>query len=127
MGWVAIGVAVAGMIFTVAWYLVQRRVTRIDLLEQAVFGDAGVRAHMQKFITREHLGERLQEVQMQMRGIREEGQQREQRILDALGTQTDLLGDTLRDVRQDIRSQSARIDAFLHRGRLPTNSTENQT
>lgn len=107
MGWVTIAVAVSGMIFTVAWYLVQRRVSRIDLLEQAVFGETGVRERMAKFITRQDFESRVGELTLQLRGVSEEGQKREDRILSAIQNQTAVL-------RSEIRDQATRIDAIFH-------------
>lgn len=111
--WVSIGIFWAGVIFTVIWWLIRRRVSRIDALEAAVFGTEGVRERLHKYVTHADLNQRLQDLTVQMGGISEEGQKREERILAAIERQTLLVGSEVREIKTDLRAQAVRIDAVF--------------
>lgn len=126
MGWVAIGTTAAGMVFAVVWWLVRRRVSRLDALEAAVFGDTGVNHRLHKYVTREEFQREITNLSLAMRGISEEGVRREERILKAIEQQTQLVGtevrdlkadvrEQLREVRGDLRTQTQRVDEVLKR------------
>lgn len=113
MGWVAIGLFFAGVAWAVVWYLVQRRVTRIDALEAAVFGETGVRSSLKNFITQDHLKQRLDEFRTQLLGVSEEGMKREERILAAIERTGEHVTLQMKEVREDVRSTNTRIDALF--------------
>lgn len=113
MGWVSIGVTAAGMAFAVLWWLIRRRVSRIDALEEAVFGNDGMRERLHKYVTHGVLDQKLGELRMQMAGISEEGQRREERILGAIENQTLVFGSEMREIKQDLRDQAKRIDEVM--------------
>jgi hypothetical protein len=124
IGWVSIGVAGFGAVFTVVWWLIRRRVSRLDALEAAVFGDSGVNHRLHKFVTRDEFQRELLSLTTSMRGISEEGQRREERILQAIQNQTLVVGSEVRelkedmrgqmgDLRQDVRAQAQRVDQLL--------------
>lgn len=121
IGWVSIGVAISSMMWTVVWYLVRRhgesREGRLKDLEAAVFGSEGVTTRLAGFVTHKALEERLVVIGDHMSAIKEEGERREERILDAIKEQTRVLGSALSEVRSDLRSQASRIDdVFRSRG-----------
>lgn len=115
MGWVSIGVAVFGAVFAVVWWLIRRRVSRLDALEDAVFGTDGMRERMHKYVTQGVLDAKLGEFRQQLAGISEEGQRREDRILAAINNQTLVVGSEVREIKQDLREQARRIDEVIHR------------
>ena len=117
MGWVSIGVAVGSALFGVVWWLIRRRVTRLDALEAAVFGTDGMRERMHKYVTHGDMNAKLGELRTQMLGISEEGQRREERILEAIKDGNTAVGQVVREIRQDLRDQSKRIDDFIRDGR----------
>lgn len=108
--WVPIGIFAAGVVFTIVWWLVRRRVSRLDALEAAVFGTEGVRERLHKYVTHADLNTKLQELAGQMGGISEEGQKREERIIAAIERQTLVMGSEVREIKTDLRQQAARID-----------------
>jgi len=116
MGWVSIGVALFGAVFAVCWWLIRRRVSRIDALEDAVFGTDGMRERMHKYVTHGVLDTKLGELRQQLAGISEEGQRREDRIIEAIRNQTLVVGSEVRDIKTDLRAQAARIDEVFKRG-----------
>jgi hypothetical protein len=116
MGWVSIGVAAFGAIFAVVWWLIRRRVSRLDALEDAVFGTDGMRERLHKYVTQGALETKLGELRSQLLGISEEGQRREDRILSAINNQTAVIGAEVQEIKQDIRAQAARVDDILMRG-----------
>jgi len=103
--WIMLGAAIVSPIFTVIWWLVRRPVARIDRLEAAVFGESGVHMRMTKFATAEFVERKVAELQTAMRGISEEGQTREDRILKAIENQTLVVGSEMRELKQDVRDQ----------------------
>lgn len=111
--WIPLLVFIASLISGVIWYLVRRRVSRLDALESAVFGDSGVREKLHKYVTHDVLERRLGEVALAMRGISEEGVRREERILKAIENQTLVIGSEVMEIKHDIRSQNARIDMIV--------------
>ena len=113
MGWVSIGVAIGTALFAIVFWLVRRRVTRIDALESAVFGDNGVRDRFHKYVTHDILNEKLVQLRADMRGISEEGQKREERILSAIENQTLVVGSEVREIKTDLRAQAQRIDEVM--------------
>ena len=119
-GWVSIGVAIFGSVWTVFWWLVRKRseefAARLTSLEAAVSGDNGIRSKMMGLVTSDALEARMVGMSTQLAAVKEEGEQREERILNAIGTSSAALGQTLSDVRADIRSQAQRIDAIFRRG-----------
>lgn len=117
MGWVSIGVALFGALFAVVWWLIRRRVSRLDALEDAVFGSDGMRERMHKYVTHGVLDAKLVELRTQLLGISEEGQKREDRILAAINNQTLVVGSEVREIKQDIREQSRRIDEVMKQNR----------
>jgi hypothetical protein len=100
--WIMLGAAIASPLFTIIWWLVRRPVARIDRLEQAVFGESGVHMKLTSFATATLLDTRVAELRLAMKGISEEGQRREDRILQAIT-----------DMRQDVRQQSQRVDELM--------------
>lgn len=113
MGWVSIGCAVGAAVFAVLFWLVRRRVTRLDTLEDAVFGNDGMRERLSKYVTHGVLDTRLSELRTQMSGISEEGQKREERILQAIKDQTKVVGNEVREIKVDMRAQAKRIDEVI--------------
>lgn len=111
--WIMLGAAVASPLFTVVWWLLRRPVARLDRLEAAVFGESGVNMRLHKFATAEMLDRRVGELQAAMKGISEEGQRREDRILGAIETQTKLVSHQLSETRADVRQQSQRVDELM--------------
>lgn len=112
--WVAIGVAIASHAFTVVWWIVRRPIGRIDRLEAAVFGESGVNMRLQKFATAEDLTRQAKDLTAHMRGISEEGQRREDRLLAAIENQTKLVAHGLGELRADVRQQSNRVDELMN-------------
>lgn len=123
-GWIMIGTTAASLIAGWIFWLVRRRVTRLDALENAVFGDNGMRVQLHKYVTQDQFQRELAALGAAMRGISEEGQKREERILKAIENQTLVVGsevrevkaevrDQLREVRADVRAQGERVDKLL--------------
>jgi hypothetical protein len=113
MGWVSIGVALFSTLAAVVFWLIRRRVTRLDALEAAVFGDSGVRERLHKYVTHEALDRKLNSLNEKVAGISEEGQRREDRILEAITNQTLVVGSEVREIKTDMRAQAARIDEAI--------------
>ncbi len=112
-GWVAIGVFVLSTVFTVIWFYYKKRMTRIEALESAVFGNTGLGEKLHKYVTHEVLERRLSEFTVSMKGISEEGTRREERILEAISSQTLVLSAQISEVKTDVRQQSLRIDQVI--------------
>ncbi len=117
--WVSIGVAVllivAGAIQQIYWYLKKRGdiridtlVTRIDLLEKEVL--SGMHAKLSLFVSHDHLTTRLEEFRAQLLGVSEEAERREERIVGVIENQTGMIAAQVRDLREDVRNQTKRID-----------------
>jgi hypothetical protein len=111
--WVAICASIASHVFTVIWWLVRRPVGRIDRLESAVFGETGVNMRLTKFATAELLDRKLADVNAAMKGISEEGQRREDRILGAIQEQTRIVTTAMTEMRADIRHHGTRVDTLM--------------
>lgn len=103
--WVMIGIAVATQVFSVVWWLVRRPVGRLDRLEAAVFGETGVHMKLTKFVTYDAFEKRMGTIDSHLRGVSEEGQKREERILRAIENQTLVVGSDVRELREDVREQ----------------------
>lgn len=108
--WVSVSIFAGGIFFTIAWWLFRRRVTRLESLEAAVFGATGM---PHKYVTHEALNARIGELNLRMAGMAEEGQRREERILEAISNQTLVLGSEVREIKEDIRAQAKRVDTML--------------
>lgn len=128
--WVMIGCTLLGQILGMAWWLVRRPVGRIDRLEAAVFGESGVNMRLNRYVTTEAFEKRMGTIDLHLRGVSDEGQKREERILAAIHNQTLVVGsevrelkadvrDQVKELRSDVRSQADRVDAFLARTRDP--------
>lgn len=117
MAWIAIGVAAANMVFTVVWSLMRRPGQRIDRLEAAVFGETGVNMRLTRYVTTESFEKRMTSIDEHLRGVSEEGQRREDRILSAITSQGEALSQSLGELRHDVRQQASRVDALLQKGR----------
>lgn len=113
MGWISVSVAAGGALFTVLFWLIRRRVSRLDELERAVFGNDGVRERLHKYVTQGSLDQKLADVRLELRGISEEGQLRETRILAAIENQTLVIGSEVREIKTDLRAQALRVDAVM--------------
>jgi hypothetical protein len=111
--WIMLGAAIASPVFTIVWWLVRRPVARIDRLEAAVFGESGVHMRLAKFATTDHLDRKLAELRSAMQGMSEEGQRREDRILQAIQEQTRVVSLQLTETRADVRQQAQRVDALM--------------
>jgi hypothetical protein len=115
MAWVAIATSLATQVFTVVWWAVRRPIGRVDRLEVAVFGETGVNMRMQKFATADFVERKFVELQTAMRGISEEGERREDRIIKAINEQTRMVAEQLSETREDVRQQSRRVDELMTR------------
>lgn len=122
--WLAIGTFVGGVVFSVVWWHVRKRASRLEALEAAVFGAEGVTRHLAKYVTHAELQRELGALGVSLRGVSEEGQRREERIVAAIEQQTANIGREVRDLkedlraqvvelRQDVRSQQKRVDDFM--------------
>lgn len=107
--WVSIGIFSAGVVVAVIAWLIKRRISRLDALEAAVFGEAGVRNAFHKYATTAELDRRVSELRTSMQGISEEGQKREERILQAIERNTVVMGSEVREMRADVREQLAEM------------------
>jgi hypothetical protein len=116
-----IGTSGAGIAFTVWWFFWRKRLGRIEALEAAVFGADGVR---NRYVTRPEFERSVGELNTRMAGLSDEGQAREERILQAIERNTLVVGsevremkadvrETLREFRADMRAQTTRIDAAI--------------
>lgn len=121
VGWVSIGVFLASAIFTVWWFFWRKRLGRIEALEAAVFGEAGVR---NRYVTRPEFDNAIEELNSKMLGLSEEGQKREERILQAIERHTLTSISEMRELKievrervgelkDDVRAQNSRIDDAL--------------
>ena len=121
IAWVSIGVFLAGCLFTVWWFFWRKRLGRIEALEAAVFGESGVR---NRYVTRPEFDNAIGELNTKMLGLSEEGQKREERILQAIERNTltsvsemrELKGEVrerVGELKEDLRAQSSRIDDAL--------------
>lgn len=115
-GWIAIAVSVGSHAFAVVWWLVRRPIGRLDRLEAAVFGESGVNMKLTKYVTHEGFEKRMASIDAHLLGVSEEGQKREERILQAIENQTRQVSQQLGEMRSDVRQQSARIDNLMNRG-----------
>jgi hypothetical protein len=113
MGWISIGLAVASIFFTIIWFYYKKRMTRLEALETAVFGVTGVHTTLNKYVTHEVLEHRLRDLTGTMRNMNEEGMRREERIIAAIQNQTNVLGIEIREIKEDVRNQSLRIDHVI--------------
>lgn len=125
--WVMVGTVVLGAvlgIFIRSWY---KRTARIEALELAVFGVDGVQKNFAKYVTETEFRREVGRLQTSIQGISEEGQSREDRILQAIENQTTVVGSEMRELKQDmrdqvgelredLRSQASRIDVIMRRG-----------
>lgn len=122
--WIMIGSTAVTLIGGWVFWLIRRRVSRLDALEQAVFGDTGMRMQLHKYVTQEQFQRDLAALGAAMRGISEEGQKREERILKAIEHNTSVVGaqmgevkaelrHALSEVRSDVRTQGLRVDELL--------------
>lgn len=115
-GWITILVALCTLLFSAIAWLIKRLVSRIDGLELSVFGETGVKERLNKYVTHEGMEQRLTAFNEQMRGLRDEGEKREERILAAISNQTLVIGSEVREIKQDIREQNTRIDRLMSFG-----------
>jgi len=113
MAWVSIGIAVFGAIFSVVWWLFLRRMSRIDALEAAVFGTDGLNLRLHKYVTQGTLEAEMGKLRQDLRGVSDEGQAREDRILKAIHNLNLVVGSEVREIKHDIRAQNERIDAVM--------------
>jgi hypothetical protein len=113
MAWVSIGIFVAGIVAGGIAWLIKRRISRLDALEAAVFGEAGVRNTFHKYATTAELEKRVGELKTGMQGISEEGERREERILAAIKNQTLVMGSEVREMRHDVREQMGEVKSDI--------------
>lgn len=113
--WIMLGAAIASPLFTIVWWLIRRPVARIDRLEHAVFGDAGVHMKLSRYVSLEVFDQRVRDINERMAGISEEGQRREDRILEAIRGQTHAVTTAIGEVKSDLRAQNQRIDEVMRR------------
>lgn len=113
MAWIALGAAIASPLFTVVWWIIRRPIGRIDRLESAVFGEHGVNLKLSKYATAEFVERKLAELGAAMRGISEEGQRREDRILREIREMRQDVRGAVGELREDGRQQAARVDALM--------------
>lgn len=111
MGWVAIAIAVFSALLGAVGWLINRRFRRLDSLEDAVFGTHGMRERM--YVTNGVLDVKINELRVQMSGVSEEGQLREERILEAIRNNTLVVGSEMREIKLDMREQNKRIDEVM--------------
>lgn len=116
MAWVAIGTCLANMAFTIAWALIRRPAKRIEQLEQAVFGETGVNMKLTRYVTTETFERRMTAIDDHLKGVSEEGQRREDRILTAITNQGVALSQSLGELKADLRQQATRVDSLLQNG-----------
>lgn len=121
--WVAIALCAANMVFAVAWWWWQSRHGRIIQLEAAVFGVDGLH---KRYVTHGEFRQQLDALGAAMRGISQEGQEREVRLLAAIERTSLVIGSEVRELKQDVRERvtemkddnralTARVDAVLLR------------
>lgn len=117
IGWVSIGVAVGGAVFAFVFWLIRRVVERLDHIEGAIFGNEGMRERIHSYVTHSTLDAKMvafrADMRADMRGISEEGQKREERILAAIENQTLVVGSEVREIKTDLRAQATRIDEAM--------------
>lgn len=113
MAWVAIAVCVANIVWTVVWSLVRKPGQRIDRLEAAVFGESGVNMRLAKYVTDEKFETRMAAIDLELRGISEEGQRREDRIVSVIREHGQQMNATLSEIKTDLRTQAQRVDNLI--------------
>ena len=118
--WVMIGIAIFSCSSGIVLWLIRRRLSRLDALELAVFGDAVKHPGLNIFATRAELEKRAQAItedvdkrltmlSASMAGISEEGQKREERILEAIRSNNNSLVGAVQDLKQDVRNQVSEL------------------
>lgn len=111
--WVTIAVFVLGIMWSVAVWLVGRRVSRIDELEKQVNGREGLVRQVDRLITREEFVEGHAELEEILKGISEEGQVREQRMRDHGDQLRRALEQDLRELRREMSEIHKRVDVAM--------------
>lgn len=111
--WVTLAVAVLGTMWSVAVWLVGRRLNRTDELEKAVSGPGGLAFKMQGLITREEFREHTEKLEELLKGISEEGQHRESRIRDHVDQGRRSSEQDMREIRRELSEIHRRVDATV--------------
>lgn len=112
-----IGIAVFQVVWQVGWHLMRRPGARLERLEGAVFGETGVNMKLHRYVSTEAFEKRVDALTAQMKGISEEGEAREDRILQAIERSNTLIGSDVREIKADVREQSRRIDDVIREQR----------
>lgn len=117
MGWIAIGVFVAGTLWSVLLWSIGRHIRRQDELVEAVHGKDGLRDQLARLVTASAFDKRAEKIEGALGVLEDEGQQRERRIMEAIQKLAHTVGDENRELRRELSETNRRVDGMSRQRR----------
>lgn len=113
--WLTIALFLLSIVLAVVGFLLTRFINKVDKLEQAIYGEAGLFRQLGLYVKREVHDVANAELAAQIEKMRLEGIQRESRIVEAIERQGDRATDENRITRADVAKLHERIDRIRDR------------
>jgi hypothetical protein len=113
--WLTIALFFAGIVGTVVAWLLKRFIGKVDQIDAAIYGDAGLFRLLAAYVKREDHDVANAELAAQMEKMRLEAIQREGRIIEAIERQGDTTTQENRILRTDLGKLHDRIDRLRDR------------